>query len=146
MTASKDFSLFDFELENHAPAYQRGKLPKCDFPGSCPSSRFASSAAPAGAVAAIPCACKPVHRLQKRLLSLGGHAQRPCDSGRGGKTIGETTIAAYNDSYAQRDPFRGCLFQYSRKECPVGVFTDEELLPHEGLLRTDLYRDLQATS
>ncbi len=60
----------------------------------------------------------------------------------GGQTIGETTISAYNDSYAQRDPFRGSLFRHSRKGSPVGVFTDEELLPHEGLLRTDLYRDL----
>lgn len=60
----------------------------------------------------------------------------------GGKTIGEIRISAYNDSYAKRDPFRGSLFRYSRKGNPVGVFTDEELLPHEGLLRTDLFRDL----
>ncbi len=60
----------------------------------------------------------------------------------GGRAIGETTISAYNESYARRDPFRGALFRYSRKASPVGVFTDEQLLPHEGLLRTDLYRDL----
>ncbi len=60
----------------------------------------------------------------------------------GGGRIGEATISAYNDSYAHSDPFRQSLFRYSRKRSPVGVFTDDELLPNEGLLRTDLYRDL----
>jgi DNA-binding CsgD family transcriptional regulator/PAS domain-containing protein len=64
----------------------------------------------------------------------------------GGKAIGETTISSYNNSYARRDPFRRALFVYSRNASAVGVFTDEDLLPNEGLLRTDLYRDLLGPS
>lgn len=60
----------------------------------------------------------------------------------GGKTIGGTTISAYNAAYARKDPFRGALFHCSRTRNPIGVYSDEDLLPHQGLLRTDLYRDL----
>ena len=64
----------------------------------------------------------------------------------GGKAIAETAISAYNHSYARRDPFREALFHYSRNASPVGVFTDEDLLPNEGLLLTDLYQDLLGPS
>jgi PAS domain-containing protein/DNA-binding CsgD family transcriptional regulator len=60
----------------------------------------------------------------------------------GGKEIGGTTISAYNKAYARKDPFRGALFRYSRTSNPIGVYSDEDLLPSQGLLRTELYRDL----
>jgi DNA-binding CsgD family transcriptional regulator len=47
---------------------------------------------------------------------------------------------AYSERYAGTDPFRGPVLRNSQS----GVFQDEELLPNEGILRTDIYRDLLA--
>ena len=93
-------------------------------------------------MAAIPFACEPLHRVQRRVFLSADACSGLAILAEGGKTIGEDTISAYNHDYAQRDPFRRVLFQRSRTESPVEIFTDEELLPHEGLLCTDLYRDL----
>jgi len=62
----------------------------------------------------------------------------------GGRPIGDLTVTAYNQAYATKDPFRAALFGLARVSDPIGVFTDEDLLPSAGLLRTDLYRDLLA--
>jgi DNA-binding CsgD family transcriptional regulator len=53
-------------------------------------------------------------------------------------------VSAYNEKHARQDPIRASLFRRARTGTPIGVFSDEELLPHEGLLRTDLYRQLLA--
>jgi DNA-binding CsgD family transcriptional regulator len=47
---------------------------------------------------------------------------------------------AYSERYAGTDPFRGPVLRNSL----CGVFQGDELLPNEGLLLTDLYRDLLA--
>jgi len=48
--------------------------------------------------------------------------------------------AAYNQKYAARDPFRAPIVRCS---C-ASVVQDEDLLPNQGLLQTDLYRNLLA--
>jgi DNA-binding CsgD family transcriptional regulator len=59
----------------------------------------------------------------------------------GGSTLDDQVDAlAYNERYARSDPFRApCL----RNPLPR-VVQGDDLLPNEGLLRTDLYRDLLA--
>lgn len=64
------------------------------------------------------------------LLEEGGTPQNPKD------------LTTYNKDYAPTDPCLAALIRYSRSNNPVGVFTDEELLPGEGLLNTDFYRQL----
>jgi len=46
----------------------------------------------------------------------------------------------YNEQYAANDPFRHAALRNPR----LGVIQGEELLPDEGLLRTDVYRDVLA--
>jgi DNA-binding CsgD family transcriptional regulator len=60
----------------------------------------------------------------------------------GGEPQDPAVVAAYNEKYARSDPFRAPLVHYSRTRNPVRVFTDEELLPNQGLLSTDFYRNL----
>jgi len=48
--------------------------------------------------------------------------------------------AAYNQSYAATDPFLAPIVHFPCTK----VVHDEDLLPNEGLLKTDLYRDLLA--
>ena len=60
----------------------------------------------------------------------------------GGKPHDPSDLATYNKEYAPTDPFRAALIRYARTNNPVGVFTDEELLPGEGLLNTEFYRQL----
>jgi DNA-binding CsgD family transcriptional regulator len=46
-------------------------------------------------------------------------------------------VDAYHQRYSVNDPFRQPIVQNRR----LGVFYDEELLPDDGLLRSDLYRE-----
>jgi DNA-binding CsgD family transcriptional regulator len=62
----------------------------------------------------------------------------------GGKPQEASDVSDYNKKYAPTDPCRDALIRYARKSDPVGVFTDEELLPGEGLVRTDFYREMLA--
>ena len=55
----------------------------------------------------------------------------------GGKLNDPTVIAEYNKSFSRSDPFRTAVIRQSR----TGVFTEDELLPGDGLLRTAIYRD-----
>jgi DNA-binding CsgD family transcriptional regulator len=55
--------------------------------------------------------------------------------GGGDKPFDQT---AYNEQYAPSDPFRESVVRNGY----VGVFEDEELLPGDGLLETDMYRQL----
>jgi len=57
--------------------------------------------------------------------------------GGGDKPFDQT---AYNEQYAPSDPFRESVVRNGY----VGVFEDEELLPGDGLLETDMYRQLLA--
>lgn len=49
-------------------------------------------------------------------------------------------VLAYNERYVGSDPFRAPCFRNPEPR----VIQGDELLPNEGLLRTDLYRDLLA--
>ena len=49
-------------------------------------------------------------------------------------------VLAYNERYAQSDPFRAAFL--SRPQ--PGIVQGDDLLPNQGLLRTDLYTDLLA--
>jgi DNA-binding CsgD family transcriptional regulator len=67
------------------------------------------------------------------------------DSGRGltlkamgGESHNVKTVVEYNERHAATDPFRAALIRQAR----IGVFDGEELLPNEGLLQTNLHRDL----
>lgn len=60
----------------------------------------------------------------------------------GGKQQDPSDVSNYNKKYAPTDPCREALLRYARKNNPVGVFTDEELLPGDGLTRTDFYQEL----
>ncbi|MBD8874020.1 hypothetical protein [Rhodanobacter sp. DHB23] len=68
-------------------------------------------------------------RLQPAVLAEGGQSQ--------GKLV-----STYNQAYAQSDPFRGAIIRYARTRNPVGVYTEDDLLPDDGLLQTPIYRDL----
>lgn len=57
----------------------------------------------------------------------------------GGRTPqDQVDVLAYNQRYARTDPFRSPCFSDPRPRIVQG----DELLPNQGLLRTDLYRDL----
>ena len=59
----------------------------------------------------------------------------------GGRTpLATADISVYNERLARNDPFREPVLRLGR----AGVFQGEDLLPNEGLLRTDLYRYLAA--
>ncbi|WP_158786246.1 helix-turn-helix transcriptional regulator [Granulicella sp. L46] len=47
-------------------------------------------------------------------------------------------ITVYNERYGTSDPFRAPLIRNAK----IGVFQGDDILPHEGLLQTDMYRDL----
>jgi DNA-binding CsgD family transcriptional regulator/PAS domain-containing protein len=50
----------------------------------------------------------------------------------------ERSIIVYNEQYGRSDPFRTAIIRTPR----TGVVQADELLPNEGLLRTDMYRDV----
>ena len=47
----------------------------------------------------------------------------------------------YNRQHAPSDPFVPAAIRYARHHDPIRIYTDEDLLPNEGLLRTDLYQN-----
>jgi len=47
-------------------------------------------------------------------------------------------IATYNQRYGHSDPFKAEILRNPRQ----GIFQVEDLLPNEGILRTDIYRDV----
>ncbi len=55
----------------------------------------------------------------------------------GGKLNDPTVVCEYNKNFSRNDPFRTAVIRQAR----IGVFTEEELLPGDGLLRTEIYRD-----
>jgi PAS domain-containing protein/DNA-binding CsgD family transcriptional regulator len=69
-------------------------------------------------------------QLQLAALASGGALNR------------EPLIAIYNDKFAATDPFRIAAARMARTRNPVGVYTENELLPDNGVLRTPLYREL----
>jgi DNA-binding CsgD family transcriptional regulator len=62
----------------------------------------------------------------------------------GGMKSDGTTSSIYNQAHAHKDPFRAAMLRLARTIDPVGVFTDEDLLPNDGLLATDVYREVFA--
>jgi DNA-binding CsgD family transcriptional regulator len=65
-------------------------------------------------------------RFGTAALAVGGHHEMA------------TAAAIYNQKHAQSDPLRAPLIRIGK----AGVYTDEELLPNEGLLRTDMWNEL----
>jgi DNA-binding CsgD family transcriptional regulator/PAS domain-containing protein len=60
----------------------------------------------------------------------------------GGPPQASSDLATYNKEYAPTDPVLAALIRYARTNSPIGVFTDEELLPGGGLLGTAFYQHL----
>jgi DNA-binding CsgD family transcriptional regulator/PAS domain-containing protein len=46
-------------------------------------------------------------------------------------------VTVYNERYGNSDPFRAALIRNAR----IGVFQGDDILPNEGLLQTDMYRE-----
>ncbi|MGD0942372.1 MAG: hypothetical protein ABR905_21980 [Terracidiphilus sp.] len=55
-----------------------------------------------------------------------------------GSPEADRSIIVYNQQYGRNDPFRAEIIRTPR----TGVVQADELLPNEGLLRTDMYRDV----
>lgn len=51
-------------------------------------------------------------------------------------------ISEYNGQFARHDPFRPAVVRRCRSHDPVGVYSEEELIPREEFLRTEIYRGL----
>lgn len=52
------------------------------------------------------------------------------------------TVSAYNREYAQSDPFRPAVVRRCRRWDPVGVYSEDELIPTEEFLQSEIYRGL----
>jgi DNA-binding CsgD family transcriptional regulator/PAS domain-containing protein len=60
----------------------------------------------------------------------------------GGTRDNSATISSYNSQYAQSDPFRPAIIHRCRARNPVGVYTEEELIPEATFMQTPIYRGL----
>jgi DNA-binding CsgD family transcriptional regulator len=60
----------------------------------------------------------------------------------GGTRDHSATVSSYNRQYAQSDPFRPAIVHRCRASKPEGVYTEDQLIPEETFLRTELYRGL----
>jgi DNA-binding CsgD family transcriptional regulator/PAS domain-containing protein len=60
----------------------------------------------------------------------------------GGPPQAASDLETYNKDYAPTDPVLAALIRYARTNRPIGVFTDEDLLPGGGLLSTPFYQQL----
>jgi hypothetical protein len=55
----------------------------------------------------------------------------------GGKLNDPAVLSEYNKTFSRNDPFPTPLIRKAR----TGVFTEDELLPGDGILRTQIYRE-----
>lgn len=60
----------------------------------------------------------------------------------GGILAGQAMMKAYNQRFAFSDPIRMAATRMAKVRDPVGVHTDEELMPNGGFLQTSLYQEL----
>ncbi|MBD8874021.1 helix-turn-helix transcriptional regulator [Rhodanobacter sp. DHB23] len=60
----------------------------------------------------------------------------------GGAFLDQPWVESYNEEYAQTDPFRGAAARQARVHNPAGVYSENDLLPNDGLLQTPFYREL----
>jgi DNA-binding CsgD family transcriptional regulator len=51
-------------------------------------------------------------------------------------------VSNYNRRYAKSDPFRTAVVRRCRTRSPVGVYAEDELIPTEEFLRTEIYQGL----
>lgn len=56
----------------------------------------------------------------------------------GGSRYDIDFVNVYNERYGNSDPFRAPLIRNAK----IGVFQGDDILPHEGLLQTEMYREL----
>jgi DNA-binding CsgD family transcriptional regulator len=56
----------------------------------------------------------------------------------GGRQEVQTAVSQYNTKHVESDPLRSAIIRMRR----TGVFTENELLPQDGLLATQMYREL----
>jgi DNA-binding CsgD family transcriptional regulator len=60
----------------------------------------------------------------------------------GGTRDNSATVSLYNQRYAQSDPFRPAVVRRCRAGIPEGIYTEEELIPSNQFLQTEIYRGL----
>jgi DNA-binding CsgD family transcriptional regulator/PAS domain-containing protein len=60
----------------------------------------------------------------------------------GGQHGESATILDYNRQFAQKDPFRPAIVRRCRSRNPVGVYSEEELVPSQDFLQSQIYRGL----
>jgi DNA-binding CsgD family transcriptional regulator len=60
----------------------------------------------------------------------------------GGQRDTIARVSAYNQQYAQTDPFRPAVIRRCRMQNPVAVYAEDELIPSEKFLQTEIYRGL----
>jgi DNA-binding CsgD family transcriptional regulator/PAS domain-containing protein len=62
----------------------------------------------------------------------------------GGAMADNSFVPIYNENFAQNDPFRTSAARNALSRNPIGVFSESDLLPEDGLLKTSLYTGLLA--
>ena len=81
-------------------------------------------------MAAISCARERPHPMPKQLLSFGRHQPGLAALAQGGKLNDPAVLPACNKTSRKTTP----LIRKAR----TGVFTEDELLPGDGILRTEI--------
>lgn len=60
----------------------------------------------------------------------------------GGQQGESATVLDYNQQFAQKDPFRPAIVRRCRNQNPVGVYSEDELVPSQAFLQSEIYQGL----